>query len=112
MQAASRNNQAPRIATVGIEVIQPDGAPATTYLFPARGPKNRPQLPFQLTAYGADQALANAPEVAAAFRALGDAAAKMRPFARTGSGQVFHGEWRPVATLRPLLDAVLPPAAS
>ncbi|MEV3896482.1 hypothetical protein [Streptomyces anulatus] len=112
VQVASRNDQGPQIVAVGIEMVKPDGTLAASYRFPARGPAHRPQLPFQLTAYGAGQALANAPEVAVALRALGNTVARVRPFAHTGSGQVFHGEWRPMAELQPFLDMVLPTPAS
>ncbi|MFD8447027.1 hypothetical protein ACFV11_31230 [Streptomyces globisporus] len=112
VQVASRNDQGPQIAAVGIEMVKPDGALAVSYLFPARGPAHRPQLPFQLTAYGAGQVLANAPEIAVSFRALGNMVARVRPFAHTGSGQVFHGDWRTRDEMQPFLDKVLPTPAS
>lgn len=112
VQVASRNDQGPQIAAVGIEIVKPDGTLAAAYRFPARGPAHRPQLPFQLTAYGAGQALANAPEVAVSLQALGNTVARVRPFAHTGSGQVFHGEWRTMAEMQPFLGTVLPTPAS
>ncbi|MDK0523497.1 serine/threonine-protein kinase [Streptomyces sp. ML-6] len=111
VQAASHNNQGPQIAAVGVELIQPNGA-AATYLFPARGPQRQSQLPFQLTAHGVGHALANAAEIATSIRILGSAGVTARPFAKTGSGQVFHGAGRPVADLSSFLDAALPPTAS
>ncbi|MGW9072943.1 hypothetical protein ACWGQT_26330 [Streptomyces yangpuensis] len=110
VEAASRNDQAPQIAAVGIEVIQPNGDAAITHLLPARGPGHRLQLPFQLSAYGAGQAVLNAMEVAAAIRVLGETAAQARAFARTGNGRVFHGPWVPVEDMQPFLDVVLAPA--
>lgn len=92
-QVASRNDQGPQTATVGIEVVTPDGPLAASYRFPARNPAHRPQPPFQLTAYGAGQALANTVAV-------------VRPFAYTGSGQVFNAEWRPMAEMQPFLATV------
>lgn len=112
MQVASHNDQSPQIAAVSIELVKPDGTLAASYRFPARGPAHRPQLPFQLTAYGSGQALANAPEVAVALQALGNTVARVRPFAHTGSGQIFHGEWRPMAEMQPFLGAVWPTPAS
>ncbi|MEU3976744.1 hypothetical protein [Streptomyces bacillaris] len=111
VQVASRNDQGPQIATAGIELAKPDGTLAASYLFPARGPTPAPQLPFQLTAYGSGQALVNAPEAALLFRGLGTVA-RVRPFAHTGSGQVFHGSWRTRDELQPFLDTVLPIPAS
>ncbi|MFI8515656.1 hypothetical protein ACIGHB_31470 [Streptomyces sp. NPDC085460] len=108
VNVASRNDQGPQIAAVGIEMIKPDGTLAASYRFPARGPGHRPQLPFQLTAYGAGQALANGPEVAVSLQTLRSAVAKVRPFAHTGSGQVLYGEWRSMDELQPFLGTVLP----
>ncbi|MFF6833268.1 serine/threonine-protein kinase [Streptomyces sp. NPDC012438] len=110
VEAASRNEQGPQIAAVGIELIRPNGDMAT-YLFPPRGPRNAPQLPFQLTSHGAGQALANAAEIVHAIRLLGGAAITVRPFAKTGNGKVFRGVETPVTDMRPFLDVVLPPAA-
>ncbi|MGW8767752.1 hypothetical protein ACWGN5_35290 [Streptomyces sp. NPDC055815] len=112
VNVASRNDQGPQIAAVGIGMVKPDGTLAASYRFPARGPAHRPQLPFQLTAYGAGQALANAPEVAVSLQALGNTVASVRPFAHTGSGQIFHGEWRTMAEVQPFLSTVLPTPAS
>ncbi|ALO05620.1 hypothetical protein AQF52_0018 [Streptomyces venezuelae] len=109
VDVASRNDQGPQIAAVGIEMVKPDGTLAASYRFPARGPGHRPRLPFQLTAYGAGQALANGPEVAVSLQALRGAVARVRPFAHTGSGQIFHGEWRTMAEMQPFLGTVLPP---
>ncbi|MFE5974311.1 hypothetical protein ACFQ64_19380 [Streptomyces sp. NPDC056460] len=112
VNVASRNDQGPQIAAVGIEMVKPDGTLAASYRFPARGPAHRPQLPFQLTAYGTGQALANGPEVAVSLQALRSAVAKLRPFAHTGSGQIFHGEWKTMAEVQPFLGTVLPTPAS
>ncbi|MEE1771245.1 hypothetical protein PUR34_24670 [Streptomyces sp. JV185] len=112
VEATSLNDQAPQIAAASIEIIQPNGDAALTHLFPARGPGHRLQLPFQLSAYGAGQAVLNASEVAVAIRMLGDAAAQVRAFIRTGNGRVFPGPSVPVEDMKPFLDVVLAPADS
>ncbi|MFJ2061188.1 hypothetical protein ACIOMM_35450 [Streptomyces sp. NPDC087908] len=112
VNVASGNDQGPQIAEVGIEMVKPDGTLATSYRFPARGPAHRSQLPLQLTGYGASQALAKPPEVVVSLQALGNTVARVRPFAQTGNGQIFHGEWRTMAEVQPFLGTVLPKTAS
>ncbi|MGW1847733.1 hypothetical protein [Streptomyces sp. NPDC001966] len=107
VRVANRSAVPIEIAGVGIEIDS--GGIKPPYRFSPRGRGGRPQLPFRLGRHDGGHALANAAELAHSFRLImerGGSPLQVRPFALTGSGNVYSGSWTPCAELVPFFADV------